>query len=66
MSTLELIASLLGAVSVWFVVRRHLWAFPIGIAMVLIYMWIFYHAKLYSDILLQGDSCHRQAARHRS
>jgi nicotinamide mononucleotide transporter len=53
MTKIELIAAVLGAVSVWFVVRRNVWAFPIGIVMVLIYAWIFYEARLYSDMLLQ-------------
>lgn len=50
---LEFTASVLGAVSVWFVVKRNIWAFPIGIVMVLLYIVIFYEAKFYSDMLLQ-------------
>ncbi len=53
MSPLELFAALLGAISVWLVVQRNVWAFPIGIVMVVLYAWIFYEAKLYSDMLLQ-------------
>ena len=49
----ELIAALLGAISVWLVVKRNVMAFPIGIVMVVIYAWIFFQAKLYSDMLLQ-------------
>lgn len=49
----ELVAALLGAISVWMVVKRNVLAFPIGIVMVLIYAWIFFQAKLYSDMLLQ-------------
>jgi nicotinamide mononucleotide transporter len=52
-TNLELIAALLGATSVWLVVRRNIWAFPIGIVMVLLYTYIFYQSKLYSDVLLQ-------------
>jgi nicotinamide mononucleotide transporter len=52
-SPLELFAALLGAISVWLVVQRNVWAFPIGIVMVVLYAWIFYEAKLYSDMLLQ-------------
>jgi nicotinamide mononucleotide transporter len=54
MSKLEIIASILGAISVGLVVLRNVWAFPIGIVMVSMYAWIFYEAKLYSDMLLQG------------
>jgi nicotinamide mononucleotide transporter len=53
MSNLELVAALLGAVSVWLTVRRIIWAFPIGIVMVVLYAWVFFEAKLYSDVLLQ-------------
>ncbi len=49
----EVLAVLLGMVSVWLVTRRSIWAFPIGIVMVLLYVGIFYDAKLYSDMLLQ-------------
>lgn len=54
MSSLELIASLLGALAVWLVVKRNILNFPIGIVMVSLYAWIFWEAKLYSDMLLQG------------
>ena len=53
-SLLEWIAFVLGVISVWFIVKRNVLAFPIGIVMVCIYAWIFYHAKLYSDMILQG------------
>lgn len=46
-------ASILGVASVWLLVRRNIWAFPIGILMVLAYSRIFYEARLYSDMLLQ-------------
>lgn len=53
MNWLELTASILGVISVWFVVKRNIWAFPVGIAMVLLYIVIFYEAKFYSDMILQ-------------
>jgi nicotinamide mononucleotide transporter len=52
-SLIEGIAALLGAISVWLVVKRNILAFPIGIIMVVLYIWIFYESKLYSDMLLQ-------------
>jgi nicotinamide mononucleotide transporter len=52
-SLIEGIAALLGAISVWLVVKRNIFAFPIGIIMVVLYIWIFYESKLYSDMLLQ-------------
>lgn len=50
---IELAAAVLGAVSVWMVVKRNVWAFPIGIVMVVLYAWIFFRERLYSDMLLQ-------------
>jgi nicotinamide mononucleotide transporter len=50
---LEWVAALLGAISVGLVILRSVWAFPIGIVMVLLYVKIFYAAKLYSDMGLQ-------------
>ncbi|MGI9160205.1 MAG: nicotinamide riboside transporter PnuC [Saprospiraceae bacterium] len=54
MNWLELVAALLGVLSVWMVVRRQIWAFPIGIVMVCLYAAIFYQAKFYADMALQG------------
>lgn len=53
MSPLEGAAALLGLVNVALVVRRSLWNYPFGIAMVLLYGFVFYEARLYSDALLQ-------------
>ena len=54
MSPLELVAVILGVINVTLVVRRSVWNFPVGIAMVTLYAHIFYETKLYSDALLQG------------
>jgi nicotinamide mononucleotide transporter len=54
MNYLELFAAVLGVISVWLVVKRNIWAFPIGIVMVILYAIVFYHAKFYSDMILQG------------
>ncbi|WP_263145036.1 nicotinamide riboside transporter PnuC [Pseudomonas alcaligenes] len=40
--------------AVWLTVRQNRWGWPIGLVMVLLYGWIFYDVKLYSDMLLQG------------
>lgn len=53
MSTLEIIAFLLGVANVTLVVRRSLWNYPFALVMVALYARIFYDAKLYSDALLQ-------------
>jgi nicotinamide mononucleotide transporter len=53
MSNLEIIAALLGVANVLLVVRRSIWNYPFGIAMVTLYFFVFRDAKLYSDALLQ-------------
>jgi nicotinamide mononucleotide transporter len=54
LSYTELIAALLGIASIYLLIRRNVWAFPIGIVMVLLYAYIFFQAKFYSDMALQG------------
>ncbi|MFC2951394.1 nicotinamide riboside transporter PnuC [Marinicaulis aureus] len=49
----EIIAFFLGIANITLLVRRSIWNYPFGIAMVTLYAWIFYGAKLYSDALLQ-------------
>ncbi len=53
MSSLEIIAVLLGLANIGLLVRRSIWNYPLGLAMVTLYAWIFYDARLYSDALLQ-------------
>lgn len=53
MSTVELLAALLGVINVVLVVRRSIWNYPFGLAMVALYFFVFWDAKLYSDALLQ-------------
>ncbi|MFS2157181.1 nicotinamide riboside transporter PnuC [Pseudomonas sp. Pseusp122] len=53
MSGLELLASALGVIAVWLTVKQNVWCWPIGLVMVLLYSWIFFDVKLYSDMLLQ-------------
>lgn len=54
MSTLELLAVIVNVFGVWLTARRIRWCWPVGVVAVLLYAWIFYDAKLYSDTLLQG------------
>ncbi len=51
---IEMIAVALGIANITLLVRRSIWNYPFGIAMVTLYAWIFFGAKLYSDMLLQG------------
>jgi nicotinamide mononucleotide transporter len=53
MSPLEIVAALLGLVTVALVVRRSVWNYPFALVMVLLYFFVFFDAKLYSDALLQ-------------
>ena len=50
---LELTAAALGLACVWLTVRQNIWCWPTGLAMVILYIAIFYEVKLYSDMLLQ-------------
>jgi nicotinamide mononucleotide transporter len=53
MNTLEWVAAGLGVINVGLLVRRSIWNYPFGLAMVSLYFFVFYEAKLYSDMLLQ-------------
>jgi nicotinamide mononucleotide transporter len=52
-SGIEAGAFILGVLNVLLLVKRSIWNYPFGIAMVLLYALVFYEAKLYSDALLQ-------------
>lgn len=53
MTWIELVAVCLGALSVYLMTQQKPAAWPIGLVMVLLYIWIFYDARLYSEMLLQ-------------
>ena len=53
MTWVELIGAALSAWAVWLVAQRRPWCWPIGLLSVLVYAWVFVHARLYSDALLQ-------------
>ncbi len=52
-SPIEIIAVVFGFITIALLVRRSIWNYPFGLVMVSLYAWIFYDAKLYSDMLLQ-------------
>ena len=54
MNPLEALATAAGIANIVLLVRRSIWNYPFGLVMVALYAWIFLHAKLYSDALLQG------------
>lgn len=53
MSQLEWIAALLGFANVGLLVRRSVWNYPFGLAMVALYAVIFWQAQLYGEAGLQ-------------
>ena len=53
MTAIEIVATILGLTNVYLIVRRNIWNYPFGLAMVVLYAKIFYDYKLYSDALLQ-------------
>jgi nicotinamide mononucleotide transporter len=52
-SSLELFAATIGAISVWLSVRQNIWSWPTAIVNVVLYSLVFYEAKLYADMGLQ-------------
>ena len=53
MSTLELLAAVVGAISVYLSVRQNIWSWPTAIVNVVVYALVFYRTKLYADMGLQ-------------
>lgn len=53
MTSLELLGTVLGIIGVWLMIRQNVWGWPVGIVQVVVYTWVFFDAKLYSDALLQ-------------
>ncbi len=52
-SSLELVAAVFGAVSVYLSVRQNIWSWPTAIVNVGLYAIVFFEAKLYADMGLQ-------------
>ncbi len=53
MTTIELAAAFVGLVGVYLGVRQNVWSWPLGIANVALYFFVFLDAKLYADMGLQ-------------
>jgi nicotinamide mononucleotide transporter len=53
MSPLEITAVVFGLLSVAFTIRQSIWCWPTGLVNVILYVAIFYQARLYSDVVLQ-------------
>lgn len=50
---LEAMATVLGLVNQWLTIRQNIWCWPLGIGSVALFAFVFFDAKLYSDVLLQ-------------
>jgi nicotinamide mononucleotide transporter len=53
LNPIEITATALGFVNQWLAIRQHIWCWPVGIASVLGFAFVFWDAKLYSDAGLQ-------------
>ncbi|MBN3820619.1 nicotinamide mononucleotide transporter, partial [Paraburkholderia sp. Se-20369] len=54
MSILEIAGVIVSTLAIWLTAKRRMLCWPVGLASVALYGWIFFDAKLYSDMLLQG------------
>jgi nicotinamide mononucleotide transporter len=54
MSPIEITATVFGLVCVWFTIKQNIWCWPTGLVQVILYIYVFYMAKLYSDSILQA------------
>ncbi|SFI30836.1 nicotinamide mononucleotide transporter [Paenibacillus sp. UNC496MF] len=52
-SALEIAATTTGLLSVWLTARENIWAWPVGLANVACFFYMFEDAKLYADMTLQ-------------
>lgn len=52
MVAVELVATIFGIACVWLYVRQSVWSWPVGLVQVGLYLWVFFNARLYSDVLL--------------
>ncbi|SDN61331.1 nicotinamide mononucleotide transporter [Paenibacillus sp. yr247] len=52
-TTLEIVATTTGLLSVWLTARENIWAWPVGLINVACFFYMFGEAKLYADMTLQ-------------
>jgi nicotinamide mononucleotide transporter len=53
MHIIEVAGALTGVLAVWLTTRQQIWCWPIGIVSVLLYVFVFYEARLYATMGLQ-------------
>jgi len=49
---IESTATIFGLLCVWLTIRQNIWCWPTGLVQVFLYIFVFYDAKLYSDLIL--------------
>ena len=54
LNRMEAVGFVAGAWCVWLAVKQNIWNWPIGIANNIAYIVVFWHARLYADMSLQG------------
>lgn len=52
MTQIELVATIAGFLCVFLYIKQNILSWPIGLVQVILYIFIFYEAKLYSDMIL--------------
>lgn len=52
MNGIELTATIFGVLCVGLYIRQNIWSWPTGLVQVILFVYIFYEARLYSDMLL--------------
>jgi len=50
---IEPVATVLGALGVWLIVRQSMWNFPVGLVQVTLSGLVFYHSRFYGEVKLQ-------------
>jgi len=50
---IEIIAAILGIAGVYLTTKQKIWCWPVGLANVLLSMYVFFVSKLYADVVLQ-------------
>lgn len=50
---IEIVATVLGIVGVWFSTKQNIWFWPLGLINVILSLYVFFATKLYADVVLQ-------------
>ena len=51
---LEVVAAVSGLLCVYLTMRQNIWCWPVGLVQIVLYVYLFWAVKLYSDVILQG------------